>query len=127
MTKKISQYFNSYCNEGNAENLITRNQIYTLAKKWTLVFYKVNENDPNFQDLVRQYKSYIFSVCYPQLETEDNKTRYDFNNPTKNCLKNWEFQKLLNSSTIPAPFKIKAVKKTAKKKASKKAVKSALK
>ena len=126
MTKKISQYFNSYCNEGNAEKLITRNQIYTLAKKWTLIFYKVNENNPDFQDLVRNYKTYIFEVCYPVLETKPKK-RYDFENPHKACLKNWEFQKLYNTSTIPAPFKIKAVKKTAKKKASKKAVKSALK
>ena len=126
MTKKITQYFNSYCNEGNAEKLITRNQIYTLAKKLTLIFYKVNENNPDFQDLVRNYKTYIFEVCYPVLETKPKK-RYDFENPHKACLKNWEFQKLYNTSTIPAPFKIKAAKKTAKKKASKKAVKSALK
>ena len=91
-----------------------------------MIFYKVNENNPDFQDLVRNYKTYIFEVCYPVLETKPKK-RYDFENPHKACLKICESQKLYNTSTIPAPFKIKAVKKTAKKKASKKAVKSALK
>ena len=126
MTKNVEKYFNKYCNEKNSERDITQPQIWRLAKRWTQLFYKINENDPNFKDLVQGYKIYINEVCFPVLETKPRK-KYDFNNPTKHCLKNWEVQKLEGTSTIPAPFKIKAVKKTAKKKASKKAVKSALK
>ena len=149
--KKISKYFNTYCTDRNYLNVASNSTLWRLSVHWLGLTQGITNfedsintyySDNEFKNLCQKYKGQLMGKCYKPLkesevpEERKGKVNWDFQNPLPSAILNWEAQKYLSSSSVPAKYKYKAEttakapkRKTATKtkKSNTKKIKSALK